>query len=361
MEEKEKARSEIDEKYKWDLTSIYKSDDDWYKDFEIAKKEVTKINDFKDNFLSSAERYYEFLMYDRKIERLLSKLYYYAHLSYDSDTTDDHYKKMLSEISDLMHDASEQSSFVVPSILKQDYSLFDKFYKEDKRLLEFKFAIDEIYRYKKHSLDEDKTKMETVLSKGLSGGYHAFCALTDSDMTFPDIKIDGKNVNFNESNYSLFISSKDRNVRKQAFEILLGKYSEYKNTLASCYANYVDTNISLAKIHNYDSALKASLFEDNVDEKIYYNLINVVNNRLDALYRYYEIKKKVLKLDEFHLYDVYADLVDESDKKYTFDEAKNLVISALSILGDEYVKTLNRAFDERWIDIYHNKCPLFFA
>ena len=147
----------------------------------------------------------------------------------------------------------------------------------------------------------------------------------------------------------------NREVRKRAFEILLGGYSKYKNTLASCYANYVDTNISLSKIYNYDNALSASLFPDNVDESIYKNLIKTVNNRLDVLYRYYDIKKKALNLDEFHLYDVYANLVDECDKNYTFDEAKKLVLKALKPLGDEYQEVLNKAFNERWIDIYHNK------
>ena len=356
MDTKEKLRSEIEEKYKWDLTSIYKNDDEWAKDFAKAKKEILKIKDYEDIFLSSADNFYKFLIYDQNTDRLLNKLYYYTHLNYDADTTNDHYKKMRQEIMDLFDEYNTLSSFVVPTILKQDYSLFERFYKEDSRLLEFKFSIDETYRYKKHTLDKDKELMLATLSPALSGGYNAFTALSDSDMEFGDIELeDGRKVNFNESNYSIFISSKNRDIRKRAFEILLGTYSKYKNTLASCYANYVDTNISLAKINNYDNALNSSLFADNVSDSVYKNLINTVSNNLDALYRYYDIKKKVLKLDEFHLYDVYANLVEDSDTKYSFEEAKDLVLKSLNCLGKEYNEALNKAFDEKWIDVYHNK------
>lgn len=356
METKEKLRSEIEEKYKWDLTTIYQSDAKWNEDYKKAQKEIIKINNYKDTFLSNAKSFYEFLIYNQETDRLLNKLYYYSHLNYDGDTTNDHYKKMNAQVVDLIEEYEKLSSFVIPTILKQDYSLFEKFYKEDERLLDFKFSIEEVYRNKKHTLDEDKELMIATISPALSGGSRIFESLTDSDMEFDDIELeDGKKVNFNESNYSVFISSKNREVRKRAFEILLGGYSKYKNTLASCYANYVDTNISLSKIYNYDNALSASLFPDNVDESIYKNLIKTVNNRLDVLYRYYDIKKKVLNLDEFHLYDVYANLVDECDKNYTFEEAKELVLKALKPLGDEYQEVLNKAFNERWIDIYHNK------
>ena len=356
MENKEKLRNEVDDNYKWDLSVIYKNNNEWEKDYELAKKEIIKINNYKNSFLNSANDFYEFLKYDEKTDRLLNKLYMYSHLNYDSDTTNDVYKKMDNQIIDLFNEYEQLSSFIVPNILKQDYSLFEKFFKENDKLKEYKFFIDEIYRYKSHTLDTDKEEMISILSRGLSGGSDIFSSLTDSDMKFDDITLeDGKKVNFNESNYTVFITSKNRDIRKQAFTLLLEGYSKYKNTFASCYSNYVDSNIALAKIYNYDSAISASLFSDNVSEDIYNNLINTVNNNLDVLYKYYDLKKKVLKLDEFHLYDVYANLVDECDKYYSFEEAKKLVLESLSVLGDEYNKVLNKAFDERWIDVYHNK------
>lgn len=356
MENKEKLRNEVDDNYKWDLSVIYKNNNEWEKDYELAKKEIIKINNYKNSFLNSANDFYEFLKYDEKTDRLLNKLYMYSHLNYDSDTTNDVYKKMDNQIIDLFNEYEQLSSFIVPNILKQDYSLFEKFFKENDKLKEYKFFIDEIYRYKSHTLDTDKEEMISILSRGLSGGSDIFSSLTDSDMKFDDITLeDGKKVNFNESNYTVFITSKNRDIRKQAFTLLLEGYSKYKNTFASCYSNYVDSNIALAKIYNYDSAISASLFSDNVSEDIYNNLINTVNNNLDVLYKYYDLKKKVLKLDEFHLYDVYANLVDECDKYYSFEEAKKLVLESLSVLGDEYNKVLNKAFEERWIDVYHNK------
>ena len=137
--------------------------------------------------------------------------------------------------------------------------------------------------------------------------------------------------------------------------MLHDKYKKYIRTIATIYKSEVETNVVTAKIKNYDSAISASLYSDNVPVKIYDNLIKVVNDNLNVLYNYYDLKKKILSLDEFHMYDTYVEIINKVDKKYTFDEAKEMVISALSVLGDEYISNLKKAFDEKWIDIYHNK------
>ena len=162
-------------------------------------------------------------------------------------------------------------------------------------------------------------------------------------------------VELTESNYSVFLHSKDRRVRKEAFNKILTTYGEYKNTISSTFAGNVDTLTTLAKLKKYDSSLEAALFSDNVDKEVYNNLIKTVKDNLDVLYKYFKLKKDFLKLDEFHLYDQYVDLVEKNTKQYTFLEAKALVIEALSVLGEDYIKNLNKAFDERWIDVYNNK------
>ena len=356
MANKEKTRSEIEEKYKWDLTTIYENDEKWYKDFEYVVLEVNKIEDYKDSFLDSASKFLEFIIFDEKTERLLNKLYYYAYLNFDSDTLNDNYKIMFNKIRDLYDKYSELSSYVLPSILKTDYSVFEKFYEEEPKLLEYKFEIDNIYRMKKHTLDEEKEKMLSNLSKCLTTGEETFEAFSDSDLEFGSI-IDenGDEIEFNESNYSTFIRSSDRRVRKDAFEKLFSRYSEFKNTVASCFSSNIESNITIAKIRGYESAIKAALYSDNVDINVYDNLINTVNNNLDVLYKYYDLKKEVLKLDEFHLYDVYAKLVKENNSEYNFEDAKNIVIDALNVLGKDYINNLKKAFDEKWIDIYHSK------
>ena len=356
MYTKEKTRNEIDDKYKWDLTTIYKSDDEWQKDFDKAKEDMLKISDYKDNFLSSSDKLYKFLKYDEKIDRLISKLYYYAHLNFDVDTGNDKYKEMFNKTRDLLNKYNELTSFVVPYILKSDYSVFEKYYEENPVLLEYKFQIDNIYRFKKHTLDEEKEKMLSSFSNLLSNPEDTFATLTDTDLKFGTIKDENNNeCEFNESNYSLYIKSKDRRVRKDAFNLLLEKYSEFKNTIASTFSGNVESNIVVSKIKNYDSAINSALFSDNIDTSVYDNLINVVNSNMNVIYKYYDLKKKVLKLDELHLYDVYVELIGKSNRKYTFEEAKVMVLNALSVLGKDYVSNIKRAFDEKWIDVYHNK------
>ena len=318
MYTKEKTRNEIDDKYKWDLTTIYKSDDEWQKDFDKAKEDMLKISDYKDNFLSSSDKLYKFLKYDKKIDRLISKLYYYAHLNFDVDTGNDKYKEMFNKTRDLLNKYNELTSFVVPYILKSDYSVFEKYYEENPVLLEYKFQIDNIYRFKKHTLDEEKEKMLSSFSNLLSNPEDTFATLTDTDLKFGTIKDENNNeCEFNESNYSLYIKSKDRRVRKDAFNLLLEKYSEFKNTIASTFSGNVESNIVVSKIKNYDSAINSALFSDNIDTSVYDNLINVVNSNMNVIYKYYDLKKKVLKLDELHLYDVYVELIGKSNRKLT--------------------------------------------
>lgn len=356
MAKEEKIRSEIEDKYKWDLTPIYKSEDDWKKDYEEVKNEIEKVKDFKNTFLKDGKELYKFLVYDEGVSRKLEKLYYYAHLNYDSNTLDEKYKVMNNMVTDLFSRYDELSSYVNPEILKLDKEKLDSFYKDEAKLKDYKFNIDDIYRFKKHTLSEDEEKILSNLSKCLSNPEETYEALTDSDFDYDYITDEnGKEVKFNESNYSIFIKSKDRNVRKKAFEMLHEKYASYKRTITSTYKGEVETNVVTAKIRNYDSAIKASLYQDNIDESVYNNLIKVVNNNLDVLYKYYDVKKNILNLDELHMYDTYVNIIKESNKKYSFDEAKEIVINALSVLGDEYNSILNKAFKEKWIDIFHSK------
>lgn len=356
MAKEEKLRCEIEDKYKWDLTKIYKDEKEWQKDFDDVKEKILKVLEYKDSFLSNGKKLYEYLKYDEEVSRKLEKIYYYAHLNYDADTLDEKYKVMTNKVSDLFTKYNELSSFVVPEILKLDEEKLNTFYKDEEKLEDYRFSIENIYRFKNHTLDEEKEKMLSNLSKCLSNPEETYEALTDSDFEYDYITDEkGNKVKFNESNYSLFIKSKDRSVRKKAFEMLHNKYKKYIRTITSTYKGEVENNVVLAKIRNYDSAISASLYSDNVPVDIYNNLIKVVNDNMNVLYDYYDLKKEILSLDCLHMYDTYVEIINKIDKKYSFDEAKEIVIDALSVLGDKYVKKLKKAFDEKWIDIYHSK------
>lgn len=356
MAKEEKLRCEIEDEYKWDLTKIYKDEKEWQKDFDDVKDKILKVTSYKDSFLSNGKRLYEYLKYDEEVSRKLEKIYYYAHLNYDADTLDEKYKVMKNKVSDLFTKYNELSSFVVPEILKLDEEKLNTFYKDEEKLEDYRFSIENIYRFKNHTLDEEKEKMLSNLSKCLSNPEETYEALTDSDFEYDYITDEkGNKVKFNESNYSLFIKSKDRSIRKKAFEMLHNKYKKYIRTITSTYKGEVENNVVLAKIRNYDSAISASLFSDNVSIDIYDNLIKVINDNMDVLYDYYDLKKEILSLDRLHMYDTYVEIINKVDKKYSFDEAKEIVIDALSVLGDKYISNLKKAFDEKWIDIYHSK------
>ncbi len=356
MAKEEKLRCEIEDKYKWDLTKIYKDEKEWQKDFDDAKEEILKATSYKNSFLINGKKLYEYLKYDEEVSRKLEKIYYYAHLNHDADTLDEKYKVMTNKVSDLFTKYNELSSFVVPEILKLDEKKLASFYEDEKKLEDYRFSIENIYRFKNHTLDEEKEKMLSNLSKCLSNPEETYEALTDSDFEYDYITDEkGNKIKFNESNYSLFIKSKDRSVRKKAFEMLHNKYKKYIRTITSTYKGEVETNVVLAKIRNYDSAISASLYSDNVSQDIYNNLIKVVNDNMDVLYKYYDLKKEILSLNRLHMYDTYVEIINKVSKKYTFDEAKEIVMEALSVLGDKYIKNLKKAFDEKWIDIYHSK------
>lgn len=356
MAKEEKLRCEIEDKYKWDLTKIYKDEKEWQKDFDDVKEEILKATSYKNSFLINGKKLYEYLKYDEVVSRKLEKIYYYAHLNHDADTLNEKYKIMTNKVSDLFTKYNELSSFVVPEILKLDEKKLVSFYEDEKKLEDYRFSIENIYRFKNHTLDEEKEKMLSNLSKCLSNPEETYEALTDSDFEYDYITDEkGNKIKFNESNYSLFIKSKDRSVRKKAFEMLHNKYKKYIRTITSTYKGEVETNVVLAKIRNYDSAISASLYSDNVSQDIYNNLIKVVNDNMDVLYKYYDLKKEILSLNRLHMYDTYVEIINKVSKKYTFDEAKEIVMEALSVLGDKYIKNLKKAFDEKWIDIYHSK------
>ena len=356
MEQRQKARSEIEEKYKWDLTPIYKDVDSWYEDYDLVSKEIKKVFDFKGNIVKSAKNLLDYIEFSMNLERKLYKLYYYAHLNFDSDTTNNEYQKMNGKIENLLAEYNRLDSFANPEMMKIDYNQIKEFYKEEPRLQEYEFLLEQLYRYKDHILNTEAESIISSFANINSTPEQVFEALTDSDLRFGKVKNDkGEDVELTESNYSSFIESTNRDVRKEAFEMLLKTYSNYKNTIANTFAGNVEVLTTMAKLKKYSSSLEASLFDDNISTEVYNNLIDTVSNNLNVLYKYFDLKKEVLGLDEFHLYDQYNSLVSDCSKNYTFEEAKDLVLKALAVLGEDYVANLNKAFDERWIDVYNNK------
>ncbi|MBQ8891568.1 MAG: oligoendopeptidase F [Bacilli bacterium] len=352
---KQRKRSEIAVKDTWDLESIYKSVDDFNKDYRVLEQEIGEFSKYKGHLLDSAKTLLEFLETSDKLERILYKLYYYAHLNFDVDTTNSKSLELSERVSRLMTTYSNALTFVDPELLHGDYNLVNSYILELDDLKKYKFNLEKLYRFKEHTLSEKEESILSTLGISLSAPESIYESLTDSDLTFGHITVDGERHEFTESNYSNFIENDNRDVRKRAFKLLFKTYEKYSHTIADTFRYNIEVQSRLASLRHFSSSLEASLYRDNIETSVYNNLIKTVRNNLNVLYDYYDLKKEVLKLDELHLYDIYANMVSEVDKSYTFVEAKNIVLEALSVLGDDYNKKLNMAFDNRYIDIYNNK------
>ena len=352
---KQKTRNEIDDKYKWDLTAIFKNDEEFLNELEKCKDIAYGLSKFKGHILDSADSLYDYFKTSERIERKLYKLYYYANLKHDEDTTNPKYQEYYQKIQKLLTTYSEETSFVAPEMMQKDLSYVKKLIAENSKLKEYEHNLEDFYRYKEHTLTDKEEKILSTLSDVLGKNAETFEALTDSDLKFGNIKDEnGKIIEFTESNWSKIARSPSRNVRKKGFKLLYKRYAEFKNTLASTFSGNVDVLINLAKIRNFPSSLEASLFDDAISKEVYINVINTVKNNLEPLYNYYNLKKECLGLDKMHLYDIYVDLKQDYNREFTFDEAKDLVFKALKPLGDDYLNILQKAFDEKWIDIYNN-------
>lgn len=352
---KQKTRDEISNEYKWDLTSIYKDVDSFNKDCEELSKKIDNISKYKDILFDNIDNFKNFLLLDESIGHLFNKLGAYAHLSQSEDKSVVLYQNLTQKIDNLSVKYDLNTAFVNPLFFKTDFKKIEEYMAKDAYINSYKFTLLDKLRYKEHSLDEKSEKLLSLYSKALSASSNTYSFLTDTDIKYGTIKDEiGNDVELTNSNYSIFIKSKDRNVRKNAFKTMYDTYASFKNTITQTYLGEVNTNIATARSHNYKTFLESCFMYDNIEKEVYTNLKTTIASNLDVLYKYYDLKKKILGLDELHLYDVYVDLIPSSSKNYSYEEAKEIVSKALSVLTSEYTNVLEKAFNERWIDVYNN-------
>lgn len=348
-------REEVKDVDKWDIESVYKSLDEYNKDYNVVKDNISTLGKMQDTFLNNSTSFKEFLLIDSKTARLIAKLYTYATRKYDEDTGNSTYQELYGKINNLYQSYNEATSFVVPMILEQDKDTIMGYLDKEKELVSFRHQMLDILRYKEHTLSKEEEHIITAFSKVLDSSSDTADFLMDTDMKFGNIKDENdKEIELTSSNYSTLLYSKNRRVRKDAFINYHKVYGNFKNTLTSTLASTCEALSVSGKLKKYTSSMEASLFDDFIPTKLYDNLIKVVHNNLPSLYKYFEVKKKILGLDEFHLYDGYVSTVKNIDKKYSFLEGEKLVKEALSVLGEEYSRELNKAFTDRYIDKYPN-------
>lgn len=351
-----KERKDIDTQYTWDLEKIYSSTDEFNEDYNLVKSKIKELFKYEKNMTDNSDNFYNTIKLSFEIERLIDKLSVYTSLSFDLDTSNNEMQELSERVSNLRSEYSKNSYFIVPSILKLDRETIDMYMEEVPELKEYEVSINEIYRYKEHTLSDDEEKLLSSIGKIVGNCYDTYELFKDCDMSFDDIiNEDGKEVELNNSTYSLYIESKDRKVRESAFKSLYKEYKKYANTFASLISTNMKELSTLAKIEKYNSAIEMSLFRDDVSIDVYNNLIDSVHNHIDYIYDYYKLKKNIMGLDELHLYDIYVPMQKDYDKKYDYEEGKKTILKVLEVFGDEYINKVKEALDSRWIDVYPTK------
>ena len=340
---------------KWKIEDLYKSEEDFNKELKKLETKVQEYSNYKGKILESSDTLLAFLKFDTEFSKRLEQLFIYAHINNDSDTRDSHYQELYGKVINLNALYNELTSYVVPELLVSDYSLISKYLEENKELKEYERNLKKIYREKEHILSKEEENIISNYSKLFNMPEEIESVLTDSDFTFDDIVVNGQKVTLTESNYNNYIRHSDQAVRKSAFLSLYKTYKKYNNTLAAILKSEIELHNINAKVRKYSSALEASLYANEIDSKVYYNLIESVHKNLQPLYDYFTFKKNYLKLDEFHIYDTYTDLNIDDKEKISFNEAQRLILAALKPLGKTYIEDLSKSFTGGWIDSINNK------
>ncbi len=346
--EKLPLRNEVPAAYKWDTGDIYKSKDEFYAAVQEVKRLGTELFAYKGKLKESL---LEALKLADKLSVLLSDAYCYAALRADEDTADDEAQKDLGLISAAAVEASTAASYMTPEIL----SIKNELPKTEGLELYDKYIAD-IIRKSAHVLPESEERILALSSEATGVAGDVFSMLTDADMEFGSIKgEDGKDVEVTHGRFVRFLESADRRVRKDAFDTLYKEYGEHRHTLAALLNSHCRKNKFYKTARNYNSCLEMCIDDGNIPKDVYLSLISAARSGFPSFYRYMELRKKALGVEELHMYDMYVPFCKNPFGKIPFDKAKEMMFEALSPLGDDYVEVLKRAFDEGWIDVYENK------
>jgi len=349
-------RNEIKNEDKWSVESIFKNDQEWQDEIKKLEKDLEVILKFKGKLDSSSKIIKELLETDISFSKRLDKIYLYAHMKNDEDLKNDVYKSFYDNAMNLYTKYMETTSWIIPELLKIENDKIKKFLKSDD-LKPYDFYLTKILRQKEHILNENEEKILSMLANVFSTTYDSFKSINDCDFKFGYI-LDGSNnkLNITHGTYYLYLINKDRNIRKNAFCQYHKKYEEYTTTIASLLYGKIKEHVFEAKVRNFKDTLSAALFSNNIDTAVYMNLIKTVKENISILHEFIDYRKKKMKLEELHLYDMYVPFIETPDIKYSFDEAKKLLFDAVKPLGNEYSTILQNGIEkEKWVDKYENE------
>lgn len=352
--EKEKLRSEIDDKYKWDLTRIFKDDNEAFNNIEKLKKLQSELLNYKGKIAKSSDHLYKFLkLYDEASIILNDLVVYFIYGKYQMNSIDSVNQKNKVLIDNLVNDFYEDMSFIDNEIINSDYK---ELLNQDNRLLEYDFYLNNLSRFKSHILNESEEKLLASLQKVMGCGYEIYNSIMYTDVYYGKIKDkNGKVVEVNNSNYSKLLCSSDRSLRKKTYQKKYKYYQSFSNTITNSILQSIKESEITSKIRGFKNALDQDLFNDNVSLNVYHNLIDSVSNNTLYLKKYYDIKRKLLGYKNLYFYDFSVMPNLEIKNNINYDEAISQIKAALSILGEDYSFRLNEYLNHNLIDVYPNK------
>ncbi|MEX2357783.1 MAG: M3 family oligoendopeptidase, partial [Pirellulaceae bacterium] len=348
------TRDQVATEDTWDLSSLYPDDAAWEKDFKKLQKKESGYEPYRGTLGQGANELAALMKFDQKVDRLAERLGTYAFLKSAQDQADDESQRRMGRFQNVASKVSQASSYVSPEILAIPTAKLNAML-EDKALKPFRLTLERLTRYKKYTLGKKEEKILAMQSEMSQSAGKAFRQLLDSDLKFGNVKNEkGEEVELTNSTLSEFFQSPERKVRKAAFHQYYAQFQAHENTLAATLSGSIQKDVYYAKVRGYDSALHQALYTDNVPQTVYDNLISAVHNHLPAVHKYFDLRRRKMKLRDIHHYDTYVPVLSELKTKYTWDQAVDAIRDAMLPLGDEYCQVLEQGLRGRWCDRYPN-------
>ena len=348
-------RDEINNDDKWDLSPLFKNDDQWKNLFSEVEAQISEYNQYKNRLHESAQILKDAIELDLTISRKLEKLYTFAHLKSDEDKSNQHYLSFYQLAINLYTRISEASSYIAPEIQGIDDDTMTNLL-HDNILSDYKYFLQKLLRYKPHTLSKEIEKILAMAGEITSAPSQIFSQLDNADLQFGIIQDEkGNDIELSHGNFSVFLINKNRDIRKNAFKQYYKSYDDHKNTIATTYTHSVKKDSFYSRVRNHESSRSGSLFSDDVPESVYDNLINTVKKNINPLFDYLNFRKEALNLKDLHFYDTYVPIVEDVDIIIPYDEAVETSINSLQILGKEYTDILEKGLSHGWVDKYENK------
>lgn len=354
-DKKLKQRNEIPKEYKWNIEAMYPNEEDWEKDVADSIKMATDFSDFKGRITESADTLLAALKKRDSIWQKLEHAYVYSAMRKDEDNRQDKYQAMNDKCSSAIAKVSASMSFFTPELLEASEETILGYINENQGLKQYEFLLKSALKEKEHILSEAEENILAQMSEVTGATNDVFKMLNNADLTFGTIiDEDGDEVELTHGNYITFMESQDRSVRESAFTNMYEAYKKLNNTIAVNYNYNTKTDVVGARIRKYDSSLNAALDGNDIPTAVYHNLIKEVREYLPVVHKYIELRKRVLGVDELHMYDVYVPLVNLPKKNISFEEAIEIMAEGLAPLGEEYIAQVKKGISEGWIDVFEN-------